>query len=298
MDVWSTPAVKEHCLEKLDLIQQTQVETNNKLSRLLELFENPPQEVSGLSDYLRQMTTPCPTSRCPPSVIRTDRSASETQKPKRKPLSAIELFEKENCQPCEGPPTPDDLFSDRPVEEDGDVQRDEENTESEEDKENEENRVEEVPLSVGISRTDVVSAFSSVNNTILPNCPSNATIHNVSSPKDIVPGNCKFVVNKELQQTARNSACSAGNFLWTMTKILFNEEELSRNMNFSGRKGKEKMSPRMRHSLVQLYVENYDRWTDEGNKLGKQWVAAEEEEVKKSSASLDYNTSVWCSTLK
>lgn len=33
-------------------------------------------------------------------------------------------------------------------------------------------------------------------------------------------------------------------------------------MNFNGKKGKAKMSPRRRHSLVHLYVDNYDRRAD------------------------------------
>lgn len=91
---------------------------------------------------------------------------------------------------------------------------------------------------------------------IVLHCPPTATIIEVNSPEDIVPGKCEFVVNKAIQQKARMEACSAGNFLWTMTKVLFKEEEMSQKMNFMGKKGKRRMSPKRRHSLVHLYVEN------------------------------------------
>lgn len=104
--------------------------------------------------------------------------------------------------------------------------------------------------------------FAVRNNSIMISCPANATIIDVKSPKDIVPGNCEFVINREIQQSARATACSAGNFLWSMTKLLFSEEEMATKMNFNGKKGKAKMSPRRRHSLVHLYIDNYDRRAD------------------------------------
>lgn len=104
--------------------------------------------------------------------------------------------------------------------------------------------------------------FAVTNNSILISCPANATIIDVKSPKDIVPGNCEFVINKEVQQLAWITACSAGNFLWTMIKLLFSEEEMTTKMNFNGKKGKAKMSPRRPHSLVHLYIDNYDRRAD------------------------------------
>lgn len=58
-------------------------------------------------------------------------------------------------------------------------------------------------------------------------------------------------------------AYSAGNFLRTMTKVLFKEEEMSQKMNFMANKGKRRMSPKRLHSLVHLYVENVDRRFDE-----------------------------------
>lgn len=101
MDVWCTPFVKEvQCCQKLSNIQRTQAETNLKLNRILELIETPPQEISGLSECLRQLQTPRPTS------VPANEVAQETQQ-KRQPLGVIQLFERENCQ---GVPTPADLF--------------------------------------------------------------------------------------------------------------------------------------------------------------------------------------------
>lgn len=37
---------------------------------------------------------------------------------------------------------------------------------------------------------------------------------------------------------------------------------MGQKMNFMGKKGKRMMSPRRRHSLVHLYVENFDRRFD------------------------------------
>lgn len=76
--------------------------------------------------------------------------------------------------------------------------------------------------------------FSVVNNMIVLHCPPTATIIEVNSPEDIVPGKCEFVANKAIQQKARMEAFSAGNFLWTMTKVLFKEEEMGQKMNFMG----------------------------------------------------------------
>lgn len=85
----------------------------------------------------------------------------------------------------------------------------------------------------------------------------------MNSPNDIVRGECEFVVNKAIQQKARMEAYSAGNFLRTMTKVLFKEEEMSQKMNFMVNKGKRRMSPKRRlHSLVHLYVKNFDRRFD------------------------------------
>nr|XP_034309086.1 uncharacterized protein LOC117683602 [Crassostrea gigas] len=238
MNVWCTPFVKEiQCCQKLSYIQRTQAETNLKLNRILELIDTPPQEISGLSECLRQLQTPRPTS------VPANEVAQETQQ-KRQPLSAIQLFERENCQ---GDPTPADLFPDRPEEAE------------------EEYSDQSMPARLtDLDENSIPSSldFAVTNNSILLSCPANATIIDVKSPKDIVPGNCEFVINKEVQQLARATACSAGNFLWSMTKLLFSEEEMMTKMNFNGKKGKAKMSPRRRHSLVHLYVDNYDRRAD------------------------------------
>lgn len=85
----------------------------------------------------------------------------------------------------------------------------------------------------------------------------------MNSPKDIVRGECEFVVNKAIQKKARMEAYSAGNFLRTMTEVLFKEEEMSQKMNFMANKGKRMMSPKRIHSLVHLYVENFYRRFDE-----------------------------------
>lgn len=103
MDVWCTPFVKEvHCCQKLNNIQRTKAETNLEVNRILELIETPPQWISGLSEYLRQLQTPRPTS------VPANEVVQDTQQ-KRQPLSAIQLFDRENCQ---GVPNPTDLFPD------------------------------------------------------------------------------------------------------------------------------------------------------------------------------------------
>lgn len=92
MDVWCTLFVKEvQCCQKLSNIQRTKAETNLKLNRILELIETPPQEISGLSECLRQLQTPRPTP------VPANEVAHETQH-KRQPLSAIQLFERENAR--------------------------------------------------------------------------------------------------------------------------------------------------------------------------------------------------------
>lgn len=103
--------------------------------------------------------------------------------------------------------------------------------------------------------------FSVVNSMIVLHCPPTATIIEVNSPEDIVHGKCEFVVNKAIQQKATMEACSAENLLLTM-KVLFKEEEMSQKMNFMVNKGKRRMSPKRLHSLVHLYVKNFDRRFD------------------------------------
>lgn len=246
MDVWSYRPSLEMPQHTLDTIARNQVETNRKLGRVLELLESQPlQEISGLSDYLRQLTTPLRTT--PEVTVITEN---------RQPLSAIRLFDKENCG---GTPCPNELFAERLEEED----RFEETASGNSPREISRQfvRIEEPhaqPSSTHVTPYD----FTVINSMIVLHCPPTATIIEVNSPEDIVPGKCEFVVNKAIQQKARMEACSAGNFLWTMTKVLFKEEEMSQKMNFMGKKGKRRMSPRRRHSLVHLYVENFDRRFD------------------------------------
>lgn len=237
MDVWCTPFVKEvHCCQKLNNIQRTQAETNLEVNRILELIETPPQWISGLSEYLRQLQTPRPTS------VPANEVVQDTQQ-NRQPLSAIQLFDRENCQ---GVPTPTDLFPDNQK---------------------------KLRRTLGTNpcqqdwptwmKTPSPLPWTSQWQTTPYWYPALQTPPSLtSSPKDILPGNCEFVINKEVQQLAWTTACSAGNFLWTMTKLLFSEEEMTTKMNFNGKKGKAKMSPRRRHSLVHLYIDNYDRRAD------------------------------------
>lgn len=102
MDVWCTPFVKEVQCRQLNNIQRTQAETKLEVNRILELIETPPQWKSGLSEYFRQLQTPRPTS------VPANEVVQDTQQ-KRQPLSAIQLFDRENCQ---GVPTPTYLFPD------------------------------------------------------------------------------------------------------------------------------------------------------------------------------------------
>lgn len=106
IDVWSNWPSLELPQCTLDTIVRHQAETNRKLGRVLELLESQPlQEISGLSDYLRQLTTPL--RRTPEVTVITE---------SRQPLSAIRLFDKENCV---GTPRPNELFAERLDEEDG-----------------------------------------------------------------------------------------------------------------------------------------------------------------------------------
>lgn len=89
----------------LDTIATHQAETNRKLGRVLEILESQSlQEISGLSDYLRQLTPP----------LRTTLEVTVITE-SRQPLSAICLFDKENCV---GTPLPNELFVERLDEED------------------------------------------------------------------------------------------------------------------------------------------------------------------------------------
>lgn len=89
----------------LDTIATHQAETNRKLGRVLEILESQSlQEISGLIDYLRQLTPPLRTT--PEVTVITE---------SRQPLSAICLFDKENCV---GTPLPNELFVERLDEED------------------------------------------------------------------------------------------------------------------------------------------------------------------------------------
>lgn len=100
IDVWSNRPSLELPQCTLDTIVRHQAETNRKLGRVLELLESQPlQEISGLSDYLRQLTTPLRTT--PEVTVITE---------SRQPLSAIRLFDKENCI---GTPRPNELFAER-----------------------------------------------------------------------------------------------------------------------------------------------------------------------------------------
>lgn len=106
IDVWSNRPSLELPQCTLDTIVRHQAETNRKLGKVLELLESQPlQEISGLSDYLRQLTTPLRTT--PEVTVITE---------SRQPLSAIRLFDKENCV---GTPRPNELFAERLDEEDG-----------------------------------------------------------------------------------------------------------------------------------------------------------------------------------
>lgn len=100
IDVWyNRPALKlTQCI--LDTIATHQAETNRKLGRVLQLLESQSlQEISGLIDYLRQLTPP----------LRTTLEVTVIT------LSAICLFDKENCV---GTPLPNELFVERLDEED------------------------------------------------------------------------------------------------------------------------------------------------------------------------------------
>lgn len=258
MDVWSNRPSLELPQCTLDTIARHQAETNRKLGRVLEILESQPlQEISGLSDYLRHLTTPLRTT--PEVTVITE---------SRQPLSAIRLFDKENCG---GSPRPNELFAERLDEEDVVEEPASENSLIQDNsrqivraKDPQAQPIRIVPVDRPIDSCSHVAPydFSVVNSMIVLHCPPTATIIEVNSPEDIVPGKCEFVVNKAIQQKARMEACSAGNFLWTMTKVLFKEEEMGQKMNFMGKKGKRRMSPRRRHSLVHLYVENFDRRFD------------------------------------
>lgn len=89
----------------MNTIARHHAETHRKLGRVLKLLESQPlQEISGLSDYLLQLTTPL---RATPEVTVITES--------RQPLSAIRLFDKENCV---GYPRPNELFAEILDEED------------------------------------------------------------------------------------------------------------------------------------------------------------------------------------
>lgn len=103
IDVWSNRQVLKlpQCI--FDTIATHQAETNRKLGRVLEILESQSlQEISGLSDYLRQLT------------LRTTLEVTVITE-SRQPLSAICLFDKENCV---GTPLPTELFVERLDEED------------------------------------------------------------------------------------------------------------------------------------------------------------------------------------
>uniref|UniRef100_K1QIE0 Uncharacterized protein n=1 Tax=Magallana gigas TaxID=29159 RepID=K1QIE0_MAGGI len=207
----------------LDTISRHQDEINRKPGRVLEILESQPlQEISCLSDYLRHLTTPLRTT------------------PEVTVITESRLFDKENCG---GSPRPNELFAETPDEEDVVEEPASENSPREnsrqivraQDPQAQPIRI--VPVDRPIDSCSHVAPydFSVINSMIVLHCPPTATIIEVNSPEDIVPGKCEFVVNKAIQQKARMEACSAGNFLLTMTKVLFKEEEMGQKMNFMGK---------------------------------------------------------------
>ena len=80
----------------------------------------------------------------------------------------------------------------------------------------------------------------------------------MSNPSDICDGeDVEFFIESNLTHELLEKSCSAGNFLWKATKVLYSEEEIV-NKNYCGTKGKKGFTPRRKHTIKHLYMKNYD----------------------------------------
>ncbi|KAK3105952.1 hypothetical protein FSP39_009917 [Pinctada imbricata] len=113
---------------------------------------------------------------------------------------------------------------------------------------------------------DIISnVFNSHNNMSLASdsislhCPGNVNTVHVSSFLDCKSGNVEYRIRPDvLTQCATANPSSEGNFLWSLTKMIYSPTELI-GRNFTGRKNKKMLSPRRKHALIHAYVDCYGR---------------------------------------
>jgi hypothetical protein len=78
-------------------------------------------------------------------------------------------------------------------------------------------------------------------------------LREIKDINDIVPGDLDFRIRRDVIFDTKARACSDGNFMWLLTKLLFREEELI-GRNFFGRKGRKPLSPRRKKCLKHAYM--------------------------------------------
>ncbi|XP_062622053.1 uncharacterized protein LOC134283555 [Saccostrea cucullata] len=90
--------------------------------------------------------------------------------------------------------------------------------------------------------------------TLIPSCPSNHTVKEISCPDDIEPGRLEFRIRRDVLEKLKGSSCSEGNFMWNVAKTVYHDWEL-RGRNVFGRKSRDPLSPRRVHLMEHIYID-------------------------------------------